>query len=224
MKFLTIQSEKNWTENALQSVEQIVLASRSPRRRELLQYIVKQFRVKSCSIREEEYFDECMQQHQSLPYIHRVEKATALLAKKKCLSFEEEKTLIIGADTTVVFNHQILNKPKSQKEAFDTIKMLCGNTHAVVTGVSLFLSPQCYLCFSVTSFVTFRKWSFLLEKKVTDYVERGISMDKAGSYGIQEEGSLFLQSLEGDFYNVVGFPVTAVFQQLEKSGLREEFF
>lgn len=170
----------------------IILASKSPRRKELLSLITTDFEIKSADVDE------------SLPDGISPSEAVEYLSKIKAEPFRNNDNLVIGADTVVSINNQILGKPKDKSDAHAMLKMLSGNTHEVYTGVSVLLGDKTET-FSVATRVKFFE---LTDDEIDRYIETGEPMDKAGAYGIQGFGSLLIEGIDGDYFNVVGLPVS----------------
>ncbi len=190
-------------------MDRIVLASASPRRRQLLEMVGIEIDVIPSSC--DEHIEPC-----------RPSEMAERLSKKKCLNVAEiqkhngnrEHRLFIGADTIVVLDGQILGKPKDPEDAFITLKMLSGRTHEVYTGVTILDAEEGKTCSftektEVTMFV-------VNDSDIRAYVETGEPMDKAGSYGIQGKGAFLVEKINGDYYNVVGLPVARLLQILKK--------
>ncbi len=182
----------------------IILASKSPRRREILENTKVKFSVKESKI--EEVIKES-----ELP------KQTVMrLAYEKALDVAKNnhKSVVIGADTIVVINEQILGKPKNEEEAYNMIKLLSGKTHYVITGFALInLNLDKTIIDCEVSKVTFKE---LTKECINDYISTKESLDKAGAYGIQGFGSLLVKSIEGDYFNIVGLPISKVSDYLKK--------
>ena len=122
--------------------------------------------------------------------------------------------MIIGADTVVVLNNQILGKPKDAKQAKEILQQLSGKTHEVYTGFAIVEKPSGEMLSEFEkTLVSFRK---LADEEIDRYIQSGSPFDKAGGYGIQDQGALFVQKIDGCFYNVMGLPVTKLYQALEK--------
>jgi len=190
------------------SLNKIILASRSPRRRHLLELINLKFEVAPSHI------DETVKEGESArQYVERlaVEKARAAVAT-------HNNALIIGADTTVVLNGQILGKPAGREEARSMLGELSGNTHEVVGGVALIAAGTSQSDIEVTSFCVTTQVTFgaLSEAEIEEYIATDKPYDKAGGYGIQDDwGALFVKQIYGDYYNVVGFPLHDFYQTLK---------
>ncbi|WP_165004119.1 MULTISPECIES: Maf family protein [unclassified Enterococcus] len=182
----------------------IILASQSPRRKELLAHIEPVFDIQPADIDETPYEGES-----PVDYVQRMaaEKAAAVWEHRA-----EEAPLIIASDTTIVWNGEIMGKPKNQTEAEAMLKKLSGQTHKVYTAVMLKNSNQEETILAEAK-VTFYP---LTEAEISRYLATGDYADKAGAYGIQNAASVFVKEISGDYYSIVGFPVGAVNQALKK--------
>lgn len=179
-----------------------ILASASPRRQELLKFILDDFKIICADI------DETVPQGMSA-----LEVPEHLSRKKaQFISEKHPDSIVIAADTVVILENEILGKPKSQADAFSMLKKLSGNTHLVVTGCSVAKGDK-IKSFSVCSRVTFFE---LTDREIYEYIAKNESMDKAGAYGIQGFGSLLVEKIEGDYFNIVGLPVSALSRQLKE--------
>ena len=179
---------------------QFILASASPRRRELLSYILTDFDVVPSNAEEEvniSLFPEQM---------------ACSLAERKCDAVfkENRQKTVIGCDTIVVLNGEILGKPEDREDAVATLKKLSGKTHFVITGVCV----QNRFKKLVESETTEVRFNMLSDEFIENYVNSGSPMDKAGSYGIQDEG--IVKEYFGSFTNVVGLPVTLTKKMIEE--------
>lgn len=187
--------------------EEIILASQSPRRRELLDMLgFKKLIIIPPDI------DEVLSDR--LP----PGEAVSDIALKKALSIKSragDNRLIIAADTIVVLDGRILGKPSDKAEAADMLRSLSGRTHVVYTGVALLKDGRELKDFEATK-VSFRQIS---EKEIDFYIASGEPMDKAGAYGAQGIGALFINGIEGDFFNVVGLPLCRLGLMLGKMGI-----
>ena len=173
----------------------IILASQSPRRRELLKNVVKEFRVVPSGVDEEPL-------REPDPVAFALKAATA---KAKDVGERFPSSLIIGADTLVCLRNKVFGKPESHGDARSMLAMLSGERHRVVTAVALYRKDEGrMLAGTETSWVTFKKLS---QESIEDYLEANEYLDKAGSYAIQEAGDAFIENLEGEYDNVVGLPV-----------------
>lgn len=183
----------------------IVLASNSPRRRELLSGLNLEYTVRVLPDINESYPDTL--KGEEIPmYISR-EKAKAY---RNSMAEDE---LIITADTVVCINEKVLGKPRTQEEAKEMLRELSGKTHQVITGVCL-MTCGLQRTFSATTQVTF---DVLTEDEIEFYVEKFRPLDKAGAYGVQEWiGFVGVSRLEGSYFNVMGLPVQRLYQELKK--------
>ena len=184
----------------------ILLASNSPRRRELLGMIVPTFGIAQSREVEETY-----------PATLTAEDVPAYLSQLKAKAYAdllEPDELLITADTVVILDGEILGKPKDKKEAVEMLRRLQGSTHTVVTGVSLTsLSGKKQDTFKELTKVTFGELS---DKELETYVDYYSPLDKAGAYGIQEWiGGAAIERIDGCFYNVMGLPLHALYRRLK---------
>ncbi len=192
----------------------IILASQSPRRRELLKKIDISFTARNIDISEEIYNEENPQD-----YVLRMAETKAAEGAKK-----EGNALVIGADTIVCIDNEILGKPKDKEDAAKILNKIQGRKHFVFTGVSLNLNNG----EKVVSFIEKTEVNFaeMSQEEIEGYIETGEPMDKAGAYGIQDTGALFVKSINGCFYNVMGLPLRRVYEELnilikgEENGVR----
>lgn len=183
----------------------IVLASKSPRRAQLLREAGFNFRIHQMDVNED--FSSEMP----------VEEVAAFLADKKAsaadLDIINENEILLTADSVVVINNQILNKPAGKEEAFDMLQQLSDKTHIVYTGVCL-RNREKKVVFSNQTNVTFGAMSDL---EINYYIDQFNPMDKAGSYGIQEWiGYCKIRKIEGEYANVMGLPIYAIYEELLK--------
>ena len=182
-------------------MKKIILASQSPRRRELLKEICHGFDSLSPD------YDEKIDTDVFSEKIIALNKALSLAKSVP------EDSLILSADTVVVLDGKILGKPEDKDDALRMLKDLSGKTHRVVTSVSIFdVKTQKHTTRSTTSFVTF---SDLTEEQIKNYIETKNPLDKAGSYGIQELEDGFVTEVKGSFTNIVGLPLETVKEMLE---------
>jgi septum formation protein len=183
----------------------VYLASKSPRRKKLLNQLNIKFKVISIHINEESKNGETPS-----GMVKRLSKEKLSKARKKI-----NDGIIITADTIVVIDNIILGKPKDEKDAERILKKLSGRTHTVYTGYSVF---NCTNNKSITNYkktsVTFRE---LENDEIKNYIASGTPMDKAGAYGIQDDfGAVFIKKINGDYYNVVGLPLSGLYDSLKK--------
>ncbi|AGB18726.1 Maf family protein [Thermoanaerobacterium thermosaccharolyticum] len=177
----------------------IVLASNSPRRREILSNIGLDFDVIPSNIAEETKEEE-------------PENIVMDLSRKKALCVAEkldDDSIVIGADTVVVIDGEILGKPKDKGEAFSMLRKLSGRWHKVYTGVSVVsLRNRKFINDYESTDVYIKNLS---NDMILDYIEKGECLDKAGSYAIQGYGSLIVERINGDYFNVVGLPISKLY-------------
>ncbi len=175
----------------------LVLASASPRRKELLEQIAVKFSCLPMNINEDRH-----PQEDALSYVQRLAQEKALAALPQAGEFA-----VLGSDTIVVLAGNILGKPKNDLEAKQMLEMLSGQSHKVITGISLCRKvnsePQ-ILNEVVTTQVTF---DVLTREQIAAYVKTGESLDKAGGYGIQGKAAVFIKNIQGSYSNVVGLPL-----------------
>ena len=183
----------------------LILASQSPRRKELLGYITENFTVRVSDA--EEVTDPSLSPEETV-------KALAVL-KGEAVATNNPCDVIISADTIVVLDDKILGKPHSRDEAFGMLSSLSGRNHEVYTGVCV-ISGDKKLCFAERTEVTFCNLS---EEDINRYIETGEPFDKAGAYGIQGKGSVMISSITGDYYNVMGLPVARLNKLLKDNAL-----
>lgn len=179
----------------------LILASGSPRRQELLKLVTADYKIISPDVDES--------QISGLSPEDTVE-ALALL-KAEAVFESHPKDTVLGADTIVELDGQILGKPHSHSEAVDMLTALSGRSHRVLTGVAL-LKGSTKTVTHVATEVVFEK---MTAKEIEDYVNTGEPMDKAGAYGIQGYASKFVKSVNGDYFNIVGLPVNKVYNMLK---------
>ncbi len=184
----------------------LVLASASPRRREILERLGFEFEVLPASIEETELrWEDPVRSARILAELKGVE-AQRLRPRKT----------IIAADTVVVCDGKELGKPKGRVEAFEMLTTLSGREHTVVTGIALIASPNIRFIETESTVVHFRE---LTEREIRIYIETGEPFDKAGAYAIQGYAAAFVERIEGCYFNVVGLPVPrlfAMFRMLEE--------
>jgi septum formation protein len=183
----------------------IILASKSPRRKKLLKQIGLVFRTKSFDVEEN--------LTQNLPPAKLAKKLA--LQKLEAAKSQIKNSVIITADTIVVLEGEILGKPKNKREAVAMLKKLSGAKHHVYTGFAVYngVTDELISDYEKTC-VAFRELS---EKEIKEYVASGSPLDKAGSYGIQDDyGAVFVRKISGCYYNVVGLPLAKVYLALQK--------
>lgn len=194
-------------------MKKVILGSASPRRRELLGQIGIEFEIKTSDAK------ECYTS--TIP--EEIVKELALVkAENVALEVGKENLkdlIIIGADTIVALDHDILGKPVDEQDAFDMISRLQGRDHQVFTGTALLVFDENGEKNVVNHAVETKVYvNEMEEKEIRRYIESKEPMDKAGSYGIQGAFAAYIDRIEGDYYNVVGLPVSYIYQQLKKWG------
>ncbi len=185
----------------------IVLASASPRRRELLTMLgLKDFKI--IPAQGKEVLATGMTAGEA---VCSIALAKAEEVSKLC----HDDDTVIAADTVVSLDGEILGKPADEKDAFNMLKRLSGRPHNVYTGITVMRGKTAITQYQRTM-VVFRE---LTEREINAYIATGEPMDKAGAYGAQGIGSLFVESIEGDFFNVMGLPLCMLSKMLEKVGV-----
>ena len=183
-------------------MNKIILATKSPRRQELIKLITEDF--------------ICIPSNASeiLPEGTEPEDAAEILASLKANDVyrENPNDIVIGCDTVVIFNNQVLGKPENHQKAKEMLNMLSGNKHKVVTGCSVIKDNKEHIFKCVTEVEFYN----LTDKEIDDYIATVEPFDKAGAYGIQCKGSLFVKSISGDYFNVVGLPVSMLARKLKE--------
>ncbi len=178
----------------------LILASKSPRRQELISKITDSFEVIVSDA--DEILPEGISPDDAPVYLASV-KARAVAAQHK-------GRVVIGADTVVVLDGRILGKPKNAEDAFSMLRSLSGKIHTVITGCCI-TDGERELCFSEHTKVEFYP---LTDDEIRRYIATREPMDKAGAYGIQGEGALFVKGIEGDYFNVMGLPVAKLYRKI----------
>lgn len=203
-------------------MSRIILASASPRRKELLEQIGLEFEI--CPAKGEEIITKTVPEE----VVTELAKQKAEEVASMVAAFGKENKeittptdiLIIGADTVVAYDGKILGKPKDEEDAARMLAMLAGNTHSVFTGVTLVLMDKSgragELVFYEKTDVTMHE---MTAAEIARYVESGEPMDKAGAYGIQGKCAIYIEKIEGDYNNVVGLPISRIYQELKKIGI-----
>lgn len=180
----------------------LILASASPRRQELMRLITEYFEVYPAEV------DESAEKHLTPG------ETVEMLAEKKAREIAKLRPddVVVGADTVVAVDGEILGKPADSKDAGRMLRRLSGRTHVVLTGVCVMSRDFCEV-FSQASQVEFFE---LGEREINDYIATEEPMDKAGAYGIQGKGALFVAGIRGDYYNVMGLPVAELNRRLKR--------
>ncbi|MBR3422469.1 MAG: septum formation protein Maf [Ruminococcus sp.] len=181
---------------------EIILASGSPRRRELMKLITEDFTA--VSVDADETVPEGIPPMLASEYLATIKALAA--------SLKNPEAVVIGCDTTVIADGEILGKPADKEQCRGFMELLSGRKHQVVTGVTL-MYGSATASFSETTDVTFRK---LTADEIEAYISTDEPYDKAGGYGIQGRGALLVERINGDYFNVVGLPVSRLNQELNK--------
>lgn len=188
----------------------IILASASERRRELLKRILCDFEVIVSQFDEDNigFNGDCGN------YVIELAKGKGMNVAS---NIEDKNSLIIACDTVVFFNGKVLGKPKNEKEAFSMLKELSGNVHLVYSGIFIYNKENNsmmtdYVCTEV-------KFSNLSDELIEKYIESKEPFDKAGAYGIQGYGGIFVERINGCYYNVVGLPLNSLYKMLKEMGV-----
>ena len=187
----------------MQKLPSLVLVSQSPRRKQILESLDIPFTYLNPKDTEEFH-----------PTSHNVNEITRVNATKKAtslLSDYPKETVLIGCDTLVVLGQSVLGKPKDSKEAMETLKLLSGKTHTVVSGLSLVSQKYGTKEWNATTEVVFRKIS---DVEIKQYTETKEPYDKAGAYAVQGMGTVFIDKIIGSYTNVMGFPLELFLKEL----------
>ncbi len=182
-------------------MKKIVLASNSPRRKEMMKLLGYDFEIVKSNV--EEVINPKLE-HEELVMDLAFQKAYSVFKNRK-------EDLVIGFDTLVVVDDMILGKPRSKEEAKIFLNILSDNTHRVITGCTILTSGFSKSFYS-DAYVSFYKLS---DKEIDEYIETEEPMDKAGAYGIQAYGSKFVKGVNGDYFTIVGFPIAKVYHELK---------
>lgn len=191
--------------------KRIILASESPRRKKLLALLGFDFEVIPAYIDEDSIIMDGLPEN----YVQKL----SLMKAEKVANEITDNAIVIGADTIVVLGSQVLNKPTDEYDAYNMLRQLSDNTHQVYTGIALVdVSSKLTLTSYKKTNVTFR---FLEDEEIWAYIRSGSPMDKAGSYGIQDDfGAVFVSHIDGCYYNIVGLPLELLYLSL-KSFVKE---
>jgi septum formation protein len=183
-------------------MKRIILASNSPRRKELMKTLYSEYEIIPSDI------DEIID-----PKLEHDELVMDLAFQKAYAIFKDNKdAIVLGFDTLVVLDDYVLGKPKDEAEAKLFLKLLSGRTHRVLTGVTILTSGYSKSFYS-DALVTFID---LDEQEIDEYVKTKEPMDKAGAYGIQAYGAKFVKTITGDYFTIVGFPISRVYLEMKK--------
>lgn len=197
--------KESFLRHGVGSMIKIVLASKSPRRSELLQRMGLEFEILPSDL------PERITKEKPEEIVMELSVQKAREVAKKC-----QNALVIGADTIVVNDGNIMGKPKDEQEAVCMLKKLSGHAHQVLTGVTLIRNQTEEVTFYEETKV---KVMELSQEEILAYVATKDCLDKAGAYGIQGEFAKFITGIEGDYNNVVGFPSARIYQELKNMGI-----
>ncbi len=183
-----------------------ILASSSPRRLELLKLINVFPKVEIPEIEEKRKDDESMPE-----FVKRI----AIEKGEEVRRRNDHRNLIVSADTIVFIKNRIIGKPEGRKDAFEMLSILSGEVHEVITGVSLLYNNKCIFDMSYTSV----KFSKMSEFEINYYLDNENWSDKAGAYAIQGIASIFIERIEGCYFNVMGFPINMFYNMIKETGV-----
>ncbi|MDY2700101.1 MAG: Maf family protein [Suilimivivens sp.] len=193
-------------------MNKIILASASPRRRELLEQLGVEFEIIPSQV------EEKMKSMEPSRMVMELSEIKAEDIYNRLSQEEKELSTVIGADTVVAFEDQVMGKPQSSSEAIEMLSRLQNNTHQVYTGVTLIFRKGPGKVPSKISF--FEKTDVTMypisSDEIAAYVNTGEPMDKAGAYGIQGRGAAFIKEIHGDYNNVVGLPIGRLYQEMKR--------
>ncbi|MDQ3063932.1 MAG: Maf family protein [Acidobacteriota bacterium] len=185
----------------------LILASASPRRAEILTAVGWEFEKHAAEIDETELPNE-----KPADYVQRLagEKAAVIAEKYK-------NRLVLGADTIVVIKNKIIGKPKDLADARKMLQMLSGKWHEVLTGVAIIKDDEISIGLQRTQV----KFAELTEAEIEFLIERGEPLDKAGAYAVQAQAALFIEQIKGDYWNVVGLPISLVYELVKQMNAKK---
>jgi len=179
-----------------------ILASKSPRRKEILSLLNIDFEIMPADIDEQIDFNNDLRKE--------IEKLAYL--KANYIFKNHEDKIVIGSDTIVVIDNKVLGKPKDEIDAFNMLKKLSGNVHEVITGVCV-ISKEHIDNYSSVSKVYFKDMS---DEEIRNYIKTKEPLDKAGAYGIQGIGGRFIEKIDGDFYSIMGLPLNMIYDSIKR--------
>jgi septum formation protein len=189
----------------------LILASASPRRRELLAQAGLQFKVSAANLNE-----DLLESEAAAAYVQRLaeEKAQAIWNEHQSLDIPEDPLVVLGADTCVVVDGHILGKPTDSADARRMLELLSGRTHAVLTGIAAVTARKVVRDLDITQ-VTF---NCITDSEIAGYIVSGEPLDKAGAYAIQGYAARWIPRIEGCYFNVVGLPIARTIALLAEAG------
>ncbi len=191
----------------MRNIKTIILASASPRRKEILEKTGLKFKIDESDY--EEKVDPGLKPHELAKFLSR-EKARHVARRYR-------NALVIAADTIVVFRGRLFGKPRNEEQAKEMLKAMSGKAHSVITGFTIIdTAGKKEISRSVESKVFFKRLS---TDEIETYIISGEPLDKAGAYGVQGLGAVIVKRIEGDFFNVMGLPLNALTESLKKFGV-----
>jgi septum formation protein len=195
---------------------EVILASESPRRKEILETMGISYRVIAGNVKE--VVDETIPS-EMVQALARL-KTNAAAKRLDTESEESKHVILIGADTMVFYQEHALGKPKNEEDAARMLRLIADDVHEVYTGVSILIrngeEGEESLSFAVCTRVTVQP---MTEEQIMDYIATGEPMDKAGAYAIQGKFGIYIKKINGDYYNVVGFPIAKIYETLLQKGI-----
>lgn len=189
----------------------LILASQSPRRRELIKKITENVDFLTTDVDETIDWEPDSPQEVAL----YLAKLKALAAYNALTEDQKKDAIVVGSDTIVTLNNRIYGKPENREEAYEMLSELSGNTHSVITGVCLVKDDQGQPVLEQFTDETRVRFRPLTEEEINAYIDSGDPFDKAGAYGIQNLPEGYIPEIEGDYYNVVGLPVERLREKLQ---------
>lgn len=197
-------------------LDDVILASNSARRRELLKFVIEDYRVVTSNLDEKIIEKEILNEK----FENNIEKYSTVcdtLAYEKCRAVSEDNknSFVIAADTIVYDENKLFGKPVDEENAIYMLEYLSGRKHIVQTSVCIFHKEK-YYKFCEKSYVTFNDLDLIQKNLIRDYVKNEKPFDKAGSYGIQDKGILLIKEFSGDFFNIVGLPISKLNREIYK--------
>ncbi len=190
-----------------------ILASGSPRRRELLSKVVPEYEIIPAM------GEEKMTKQMPADIVEELSYQKASEIFYKTFTDSDDRFVVIGADTVVSYNHKVLGKPTDRTDAKKMVAMLSGQTHSVYTGVTLFWNEGNEVRHSSFSECTLVDVAEMTDEEIESYVSSGEPDDKAGAYGIQGLFAKYITGIRGDYYNVMGLPVARLYKELKEHSL-----
>ena len=194
----------------------LILASQSPRRKEIMEMIGFDFLTVVSEVDEKKIEENiiCTNKDRNMFFLAKTLTEKLAYEKAKAVSCQNSGYYVIGSDTVVVSDDRILGKPKNEEEAYEMLKYLCGKTHRVYTGVSIVNNGNDVSTFSTYTEVSFYEFDEEIDSVIKRYIETKSPLDKAGAYGIQDMGALLIEKISGDYYTVMGLPAGKTYRAL----------